>query len=63
VDVGRGGRPRRWLRRALRAGRARVHVSPRETLGSTMTALAQDGGTAHTQHVYRNYAIYGRYTR
>jgi S-adenosylmethionine-diacylgycerolhomoserine-N-methlytransferase len=62
VDFGSSAGLPRWFQRGLRAWLARFHVSPRKTLEAQLSALAEHGGAATVQHLYRDYAIYGRYS-
>lgn len=61
VDFGDSAGLPAWFRRGLYAWLARFHVAPRETLKAEITRIAQNDGTATVQHMYRHYALYGRF--
>ena len=63
VDFGDSSGLPGWFQRGLLAWLARFHVSPRTALEAELNMLADDGGHALVQGMFRQYALYGQYSK
>jgi len=63
VDFGDSAGLPGWFQSMLENWLARFHVSPRRDLAAALQNLAVGQGSSETQNLYRQYALYGRYTK